>query len=95
MKTPIYLCLANMGGGEQRYIQEAFDTNWVVPLGPNVNGFEEDLAEFLQQSFTSSLSTASTSPAPPSTHRTYVRCPLAQPPYIWQWCSSMLKLEMR
>ena len=61
MKTPIYLCLAHMGGGEQRYIQEAFDTNWVVPLGPNVNGFEEDLAEFLQQSSTSSLSTASTS----------------------------------
>ena len=48
MKTPIHLCLAHMGGGEQRYIQEAFDTNWVVPLGPNVNGFEEDLAHFLQ-----------------------------------------------
>ena len=62
MKTPIYLCLAHMGGGEQRYIQEAFDTNWVVPLGPNVNGFENDLAEFLQQSSTSSLSTASNSP---------------------------------
>ena len=49
MKNPIYLCLAHMGGGEQRYIQEAFDTNWVVPLGPNVNGFEEDLEHFLQQ----------------------------------------------
>ncbi len=49
MKAPIYLCLAHMGGGEQRYIQEAFDTNWVVPLGPNVNGFEEDLEHFLQQ----------------------------------------------
>ena len=43
MKNPIYLCLAHMGGSEQRYIQEAFGTNWVVPLGPNVNGFEEDL----------------------------------------------------
>ena len=49
MKNPIYLCLAHMGGGEQRYIQEDFDTNWVVPLGPNVNGFEEDLEHFLQQ----------------------------------------------
>lgn len=48
MKNPIYLCLAHMGGSEQRYIQEAFDTNWVVPLGPNVNGFEEDLEHFLQ-----------------------------------------------
>ena len=36
----IYLCLAHMSGNEMKYIQEAFDTNWVVPLGPNVNGFE-------------------------------------------------------
>lgn len=37
----IYLCLAHMSeaGLEQKYIKEAFDTNWVVPLGPNVNGF--------------------------------------------------------
>lgn len=35
-----------MSGNEQKYIQEAFDTNWVVPLGPNVNGFEEDLKNF-------------------------------------------------
>ena len=53
MKKPIYLCLAHMGGSEQRYIQEAFDTNWVVPLGPNVNGFEEDLERFLQSGTTS------------------------------------------
>lgn len=43
----IYLCLAHMSGKEQKYIQEAFDTNWVVPLGPNVNGFEEDLQQFV------------------------------------------------
>ena len=43
----IYLCLAHMSGKEQQYIQEAFDTNWVVPLGPNVNAFEEDLATFV------------------------------------------------
>lgn len=42
----IYLCLAHMSGNEMKYIQEAFDTNWVVPLGPNVNGFEADLKVF-------------------------------------------------
>ncbi len=42
----IYLCLAHMGGREMDFIREAFDTNWVVPLGPNVNGFEEDLKRF-------------------------------------------------
>lgn len=45
-KKRIYLCLAHMSGNEMKYIQEAFDTNWVVPLGPNVNGFEQDLKEF-------------------------------------------------
>ena len=43
----IYLCLAHMSGNEQKFIQEAFDTNWVVPLGPNVNGFESDLENFV------------------------------------------------
>ena len=45
----IYLCLAHMSdeGLEQKYIKEAFDTNWVVPLGPNVNAFEEDLKLFV------------------------------------------------
>ena len=47
----IYLCLAHMSeaGLEQKYIKEAFDTNWVVPLGPNVNGFEKDLEDFCGQ----------------------------------------------
>ena len=47
----IYLCLAHMSedGVEQKYVKEAFDTNWVVPLGPNVNGFEKDLEEFVNQ----------------------------------------------
>ena len=43
----VYLCLAHMSGNEERFIKEAFDTNWVVPLGPNVNGFEKDLEQFL------------------------------------------------
>lgn len=47
MHERIYLSLAKMTGNEQQYIQEAFDTNWVVPLGPNVNAFEEELADFL------------------------------------------------
>lgn len=47
MHKRIYLCLAHMSGKEQMYIKEAFDTNWVVPLGPNVNGFEKDLETFV------------------------------------------------
>lgn len=49
MGKRIYLCLAHMSGAEQGFIQEAFDTNWVVPLGPNVNGFEDDLKRFVGQ----------------------------------------------
>ena len=47
MNSKIWLSLAHMSGQEQKYIQEAFDTNWVVPLGPNVDGFEHDLERFL------------------------------------------------
>lgn len=43
----IILCLAHMSGNEMKYIQEAFDQNWVVPLGPNVNKFEEELKRFV------------------------------------------------
>ena len=45
----IYLCLAHMSetGAEQKYVKEAFDTNWVVPMGPNVTGFEQDLEKFV------------------------------------------------
>ena len=48
-RKTIYLCLAHMSedGVEQKYVKEAFDTNWVVPLGPNVNGFEADLEAFV------------------------------------------------
>lgn len=47
-RKTIYLCLAHMSdeGVEQKYVKEAFDTNWVVPLGPNVNAFENDLKAF-------------------------------------------------
>jgi len=48
-RNTIYLCLAHMSeaGMEQKYIQKAFDDNYVVPLGPNVNGFEADLEKFV------------------------------------------------
>mgnify|MGYP001008251153 FL=1 len=46
MNKRIWLSLAQMGGEEQSFIKEAFDTNWVVPLGPNVNGFEQDLKHY-------------------------------------------------
>ena len=57
----IYLCLAHMSeaGLEQKYIKEAFDTNWVVPLGPNVNGFEKDLEEFVNSVSSSKLQVSS------------------------------------
>ena len=45
----ILLCLAHMSGKEQDFIKEAFDTNWVVPMGPNVTGFEHDLEEFVNR----------------------------------------------
>ena len=47
MEKTIYLSLAKMSGKEQEFIKEAFDTNWVVPLGLNANGFEKDLEDFL------------------------------------------------
>lgn len=47
MSERILLCLAHMSGKEMDFIKEAFDQNWVVPLGPNVNGFEKDLEEFV------------------------------------------------
>ena len=51
-RKTIYLCLAHMSeeGIEQKYVKEAFDTNWVVPMGPNVNAFEKDLERFINDS---------------------------------------------
>lgn len=45
--SKIWLSSPHMGGTEQKYIQEAFDANWVAPLGPNVNGLEQDLENYL------------------------------------------------
>lgn len=49
MKNKIWLSSPHMGGQEQKFVQEAFDTNWVAPLGPNVNGFEKDLESYLNK----------------------------------------------
>ncbi|MBJ8017376.1 aminotransferase class I/II-fold pyridoxal phosphate-dependent enzyme [Bacillus cereus group sp. N34] len=46
-KKRIYLSSPHMSGNEQKYIQNAFDTNWIAPLGPNVDGFERELASFV------------------------------------------------
>lgn len=47
MEKKIWLSSPHMGGGEMKYIQDAFDNNWIAPLGPNVNGLERDLENFL------------------------------------------------
>jgi dTDP-4-amino-4,6-dideoxygalactose transaminase len=60
MKKRIFLSLAHMGGAEQKFIQEAFDTNWVVPLGPNVDGFESDLSQYLGENVSVSALSAGT-----------------------------------
>lgn len=46
-KTKIWLSSPHMGGNEQNYVQEAFNTNWIAPLGPNVNAFEESIQDYL------------------------------------------------
>ncbi|RYD56687.1 MAG: aminotransferase class I/II-fold pyridoxal phosphate-dependent enzyme [Sphingobacteriales bacterium] len=47
-QSKIWLSSPHMGGREQEYVKEAFDTNWVAPLGPNVNGFEQDISDYLK-----------------------------------------------
>lgn len=49
IKPKIWLSSPHMGGSEQKFVQEAFDTNWIAPLGANVNGFENDLENYLGQ----------------------------------------------
>lgn len=58
MKTKherMWLSSPHMGGNEQKYVQEAFDTNWVAPLGPNVNGFEQDICEYTGANYCAAL----------------------------------------
>jgi len=59
MSSKIWLSSPHMSGREMKYIQEAFDTNWIAPLGPNVNGFEQDLANYLHVKHVAALSSGS------------------------------------
>lgn len=56
MKSKIWLSSPHMGGNEQKYIKEAFDTNWIAPLGPNVDSFENELAKYLNVKYVTALS---------------------------------------
>ena len=75
MDKRIYLCLAHMSGREMAYIQEAFDTNWVVPLGPNVNAFEEELEKFLTMD-NGELTMDNLGGAPNNSQLSILNCPL-------------------
>lgn len=52
----IWLSSPHMGGNEQKFVNEAFDTNWIAPLGPNVDGFEKDIETYLKDGYASALS---------------------------------------
>jgi len=47
MNNKIWMSSPHMGGSEQQFVNEAFSSNWIAPLGPNVNGFEQDIASYL------------------------------------------------
>ena len=56
MNKRIYLSSPTMHGEEQQYVQEAFDTNWVAPLGPNVDAFEKEICEYTGAPYAAALS---------------------------------------
>lgn len=70
MSDKIWLSSPHMGGNELKYIHEAFDANWVAPLGPNVNGFEEDIRKFLQ----SDVQVAALSAGTAALHLALIEC---------------------
>ncbi len=70
MRTKIWLSSPHMGGSELKYIHEAFDENWVAPLGPNVNGFEQDLESFLKED----VKVAALSAGTASLHLALIEC---------------------
>ncbi|WP_407478339.1 aminotransferase class I/II-fold pyridoxal phosphate-dependent enzyme [Elizabethkingia meningoseptica] len=70
MQDKIWLSSPHMGGNELKYIHEAFEENWVAPLGPNVNGFEEDLANYLN----SNIHVAALSAGTAALHLALIEC---------------------
>ena len=59
MKKKIWLSSPHMSGNEINFVNEAFDTNWIAPLGPNVDGFEQDLSKYLDTKSVAALSSGS------------------------------------
>lgn len=70
MNTKIWLSSPHMGGNEQKYVNEAFDANWVAPLGPNVDGFEKDLESF----FNTDVKVAALSAGTAALHLALIEC---------------------
>ena len=56
MNNKIWLSSPHMGGGELKYVREAYNSNWVAPLGPNVDGFEKDIQDFTDSTHCAALS---------------------------------------
>lgn len=56
MNSKIWLSSPNIGGAEEKFVKEAFDTNWVAPLGPNVNNFEQDICNYTDSKYAAALS---------------------------------------
>lgn len=70
MNPKIWLSTPHMGGNELKYIHEAFDSNWVAPLGPNVDGFERELEDFL----TADVKVAALSAGTAALHLALIEC---------------------
>ncbi|SEH57769.1 dTDP-4-amino-4,6-dideoxygalactose transaminase [Paenimyroides aquimaris] len=74
MNDKIWLSSPHMGGNELKYIHEAFNANWVAPLGPNVNGFEEDIEQFLK----TDVKVAALSAGTAALHLALIECGVSQ-----------------
>lgn len=74
MNSKIWLSSPHMGGNELKYIHKAFDENWVAPLGPNVNGFEQDLEQFLDPT----IKVAALSAGTAALHLALIECGVQQ-----------------
>jgi dTDP-4-amino-4,6-dideoxygalactose transaminase len=75
MEEKIWLSSPHLSGEEQKYVKEAFDTNWVAPLGPNVNGFEGDLKTYLEDK---NVEVAALSTGTAAIHIALIHCGVAQ-----------------
>jgi len=74
MNSKMWLSSPHMGGNELKYINEAFDANWVAPLGPNVNGFEQDIETYLKQD----VKVAALSAGTAALHLALIECGVSQ-----------------